>query len=347
MSGLRSIPNVKIMAGMVQGFGRKGDTMLAHINPKEAAMLEKKRGAKGPSYNPTTGIREFWSDNDGGRDDNNGPGGGGRGESTAAGEGSASTSGVGDGTAGTGNNGRGDNGGGGSSFGGGLRGGYGPGGFFSENEDFSREDEISERAGGVNWNDYQMQNYKEAGTLGRLGQELTNPSIATSRMGMPNAQQYGILGPAMAMFGGPVMGLAMMAGAAMGRAQTPAEQAASMAEMSERGAKNSTGQDHSVQADSGANVGKMAGVTSVAPTPTPPKLTPESWDETGFLERNPEVKNAVSNGTWASGYAFDQAYRAASGTPYEVAMTTDRNDPKESWLTTKPGQAVPYGGYRG
>lgn len=342
MSGLRSIPNVKIMAGMVQGFGRKGDTMLAHINPKEAAMLEKKRGGKGPSYNPATGIREFF---DGDSNSNGGTGDsvGGFGDNGSLGGGGYSESSIG-GPGGDGGNyaDRSDGFGGG-----GLGGGYGPGGFFGENEDFSREDEISERAEGVNWNDYQMQNYKEAGTLGRLGQEIASPSQYTTRLGMPNAQQMGILGPAMSMFTGPVMGLAMMAGAAMGRAQTPAEQAASMAEMSERGAKNSTGQDQSVQADSGTNVGKMAGVSSVAPTPTPPRLTPESWDETGFLERNPEVKNAVSNGTWASGYAFDQAYRAASGTPYEVAMTTDRNDPKESWLTTKPGQAVPYGGYRG
>lgn len=345
MSGLRSIPNVKIMAGMVQGFGRKGDTMLAHITPTEAKLLKKHGGAG--TKNPKTGLMEFWG---GDSDDSDSPGTAGGGDSVGGFGDHGSLGGAESSIGGPGGDGgnyadRSD------GFGsGGLGGGYGPGGFFNENEDFSREDEISERAGGVNWNDYQMQNYKEAGTLGRLGQELVSPSQITSRMGVPTAQQLGLLGPAMGFLAGPVMGLAMMAGAAMGRAQTPAEQAASMAEMSSRGAQNSTGQDRDSVSGTGvdgANVGKMAGVTSVAPTPTPPKLTPESWDETGFLERNPEVKNAVQNGTWASGYAFDQAYRSASGTPYEVAMTTDRNDPKESWLSTRPGQAVPYGGYRG
>lgn len=41
----------------VQAAGRGGDTMLAHINPREAAML-KNMGASG-SINPRTGLREF------------------------------------------------------------------------------------------------------------------------------------------------------------------------------------------------------------------------------------------------------------------------------------------------
>ena len=41
-------------------YGRNGDTMLAHINPQEAALL-KSRGGVG-TINPKTGLREFWQD---------------------------------------------------------------------------------------------------------------------------------------------------------------------------------------------------------------------------------------------------------------------------------------------
>ena len=341
---------MKAWADLLERYGRNGDTMLAHISTKEADLLERRRGGKGPSINPVTGKREFWGGDDGGRDDNNGPGGGGRGESTSAGEGSASTSGVGDGTAGTGNNGRGDNGGGGSGFGG-LGGGVGPGGFFSENEDLSREDAISERAGGVNWNDYQMQGYAKAGTFGRLGGEIVSPSVKASRWGAPTAQAPGILGPMMGVLAGPAFGLAMGLGAAMGRAQTPAEQAASMAEMSERGAMNSTGAERDwYNPQYGADVGVSAPAAQPAPPSVqemkPPRLTPESWDEEGFLTRNPEVKAAVSNGTWTSGYDFDQAYKTHAGVPYEAAMTVSRPEKYvDELLSTRAGQILPYRGY--
>ena len=38
--------------------GRYGDTMVAHINPREAAILQA-LGGKG-SVNPRTGLREYW-----------------------------------------------------------------------------------------------------------------------------------------------------------------------------------------------------------------------------------------------------------------------------------------------
>jgi len=40
--------------------GRYGDTMLAHINPEEAAMLQSMGGSG--TINPQTGLREFWQD---------------------------------------------------------------------------------------------------------------------------------------------------------------------------------------------------------------------------------------------------------------------------------------------
>jgi hypothetical protein len=43
--------------------GRKGDKLLAHITPKEAALL-KRRGGAG-TRNPATGLLEFWDGGDG------------------------------------------------------------------------------------------------------------------------------------------------------------------------------------------------------------------------------------------------------------------------------------------
>ena len=47
----------RAVAEKLQSLGRGGDTVLAHINPREAAML-KARGGRG-SRNPETGLLEF------------------------------------------------------------------------------------------------------------------------------------------------------------------------------------------------------------------------------------------------------------------------------------------------
>jgi hypothetical protein len=46
------------LAALLQSKGRKGDTILAHINPREAALL-KARGGSG-TRNPATGLPEFF-----------------------------------------------------------------------------------------------------------------------------------------------------------------------------------------------------------------------------------------------------------------------------------------------
>ena len=46
------------LADMIRSKGRKGDSILAHISPKEAALL-KRRGGSG-STNPETGLPEFF-----------------------------------------------------------------------------------------------------------------------------------------------------------------------------------------------------------------------------------------------------------------------------------------------
>ena len=52
--------DTKVLAQILKSKGRKGDTMLAHINPQEAALL-KKRGGAG-TENPETGLPEFYDD---------------------------------------------------------------------------------------------------------------------------------------------------------------------------------------------------------------------------------------------------------------------------------------------
>jgi hypothetical protein len=46
------------VAALLRSKGRRGDTVLAHINPKEAALLRKRGGAG--TINPDTGLPEFY-----------------------------------------------------------------------------------------------------------------------------------------------------------------------------------------------------------------------------------------------------------------------------------------------
>lgn len=51
--------DVPAIAQFLQAQGQRGDSILAHINPKEAALLQKIGGAGTP--NPVTGLPEFYS----------------------------------------------------------------------------------------------------------------------------------------------------------------------------------------------------------------------------------------------------------------------------------------------
>jgi hypothetical protein len=51
--------NIKQIAQDLQGYGRNGDTMLAHITPKEAQVLSLLGGSG--TINPNTGLPEFFS----------------------------------------------------------------------------------------------------------------------------------------------------------------------------------------------------------------------------------------------------------------------------------------------
>ena len=54
---------IREMAALLQGMGRGGDTILAHINPQEAMLLDAV--TDGGSINPVTGMPEFWDAPDG------------------------------------------------------------------------------------------------------------------------------------------------------------------------------------------------------------------------------------------------------------------------------------------
>lgn len=76
--------------GDIAKYGRRGDTMIAHINPNEAAMLKRMGGAG--TINPMTGLPEFyegsdWSDGVSGSHDD------GMGDAAAWNEGSSGTGG--------------------------------------------------------------------------------------------------------------------------------------------------------------------------------------------------------------------------------------------------------------
>jgi hypothetical protein len=52
--------DLRKIARLLQDKGRKGDTILAHINPREAALLREQGGAG--TVNPETGLPEFYDD---------------------------------------------------------------------------------------------------------------------------------------------------------------------------------------------------------------------------------------------------------------------------------------------
>ena len=50
--------HIREMAALLQNMGRGGDTILAHINPEEAMLLDAV--TDGGSINPVTGMPEFF-----------------------------------------------------------------------------------------------------------------------------------------------------------------------------------------------------------------------------------------------------------------------------------------------
>jgi len=71
------------LSQILAGYGRRGDTMLAHINPQEAQLL-KRRGGSG-TINPATGLTEFFTSSKGDREHGGAFGGGAAGGSERGG----------------------------------------------------------------------------------------------------------------------------------------------------------------------------------------------------------------------------------------------------------------------
>ena len=217
--------------GLLADAGRDGDDRVTVLAPKEQALLGLLGGSG--TINPETGKLEF-GDGMGGSDN---PGGGHNGDSGPGSPGGGGGYGSGPSSSP-----------GGSSPGGGMAGIGGNTGFGNFADDRSMyagapESEIGNYGGNVNWSEYTMNGYKPADTWGRMLQEYFNPSVPTSKYGPTTGANLGIMGAVMSQLAGGPMSAMMGVGAAMGRASSPATQAASMAESQARGSMNSTGQD--------------------------------------------------------------------------------------------------------
>lgn len=219
----------------LQAAGTHGDTVLAHINPAEARLLDMLADGlpDGGGRNPTTGLLSFgMSDGESGRGDDSNPGGVGGGPA-----GGNTGGGIGGNTA----DGMGGLGGG---YGGSEVNGYGgfrdqfglAGSVYSKpgiaNLSLAQmasiqkqiNDDIDTNYGGMFGTGYNARSdaWASPNTFGRLAQEMwAGPAYnAPGRYSAPNAIGPGIMGTMVGqMVGGP-MSLGMRVGDAMGRAQS-------------------------------------------------------------------------------------------------------------------------------
>lgn len=217
-------------ARRLQKMGTNGDTVLAHINPQERDLLDMLSDGKldGGGINPHTGLLSF-----GMTDGESGGFGGSSGQDSNPG-------GVGGGPAG-GNTGGGI---GGNTDGGqgGRDGGYGSYGY-NGSVNQRKAQELGDYYRDTYINGIVDNPYAPKDTWMRVLQEWAYPSVPTNRFGMPTAKDPGIVGTAVGHLAGGPMSAVMGVGAAMGRAQSPEAQAASMAHNQSMGAQNSTGRD--------------------------------------------------------------------------------------------------------
>lgn len=216
-----------VTRGLLAEAGRRGDDRVTLLTDREAALL-KARGGAG-TVNPASGLLEY--NNSGDSDD------GSSSNTSSAGE---NTGGM-DGTANSGvSEGPGANGGYGSNDG-----GYGGWGGYDRTPSVESLLAAPNFAmPGVSFTQYAPQD-----TWGRVVQEYFNPHpglarAAPGRYGAPTAAGPGIMGTMAGMLTGQPMSAMMGIGAAMGRASSPATQAANAAEDAGRSAHNSGGRNH-------------------------------------------------------------------------------------------------------
>jgi hypothetical protein len=250
----------RVDAARLQKAGQHGDTILAHINPQEAGLLDWLADQKiDAPRNPKTGLLSFgMSDGESGRSGGDanpgGVGGGPAGGQTGGGIGGNTDDGTG-----------------------GRSGGYGDQGYSG-----SRNQKAAEELGNYYRDTYingMVNNpYAPKDTWMRAFQEAIYgpPPGAPGRASPPTGTNMGWARQGMSMLAGPagpaISGL-MSVGSAFGRAQSPAAQAASMAEQAATGARNSTGRD---------TVGSSAGATPVAADAVAPLADPKGAIPEGY-----------------------------------------------------------------
>jgi hypothetical protein len=238
-------------AARLQKAGTHGDTVLAHINPAEARLLDALADGllDGGGRNPKTGLLSFgMSDGESGRGGDSNPGGVGGGPA-----GGQTGGGIGGNT---------------SDGQGGLGGGYGDNGYAG-----SANQRAAQALG-----DYYQDNYiggmldspyAAKDTWQRVLQEYVNPSVRTpGRLSAPTAAGPGIMGSFVSQIAGGPFSAAMGIGAAMGRASSKATQEASAAEMGARGSRNSTGQQASEAGILGYGPGGLYDENRISPAGT-------------------------------------------------------------------------------
>lgn len=234
--------------GLLAEEGRGGDDRVTLLTPKEQKLLALLGGSG--AANPATGLLEM--------QDGNGTGTAGDGNTGMGGNGSV------------GDPGPGQSGGPSSAPGGGN--GYSgyndigvapPGSLFGPDRvrpDLSYYDgpvtteSLMNTPNGFRADGYEgisMMQYSPPDTFGRLWDVFRHgppPSYKAlgavpGRYGMPTARGPGIVGTAVANFGGPMMSAAMALGNKFDQAMSPATRAASLAENQATGSRNSTGND--------------------------------------------------------------------------------------------------------
>lgn len=230
-----------VTRGLLAEAGRRGDDRVTLLIPEEAALL-KARGGAG-TVNPRSGLLEYNNSGDSDTDDSDNTSNAGEntgGMSGAPGSGVAGPEGPGTG--------RGD--------GPGESGNYGSGAFSYGYDAYNGRPSTPSvesllAAPNFAMPGVKMTQYAPPDTWGRVLQEYFSPHpgltrAAPGRYGAPTAVGPGIMGTMAGFLTGQPMSAMMGIGAAMGRASSPATQAASAAEMSARGSMNSTGaeRDH-------------------------------------------------------------------------------------------------------
>ena len=258
-----------VTRGLLAEAGRRGDDRVTLLTGREAALL-KARGGAG-TVNPASGLLEY--NNSGDQDD------GDPGNTSNAGENTGGMSGApGSGVAGPEGpgTGRGDGPGDHGNYASGAY-GYGYDAYNGRPSMPSVESLLA--APNFAMPGVSFERYDPRDSWGRLYQEYMTPHPAAmratpGRYGMPTGMGPGIMGTAVSMLSGNPMGMAMGIGAAMGRAQSPEQQAASMAHNQAQGAKNSTGQDNDRYDLTEAAVARRAGLDSGAATAELPQAPP-------------------------------------------------------------------------